>query len=98
MTEPLKAEDIPAHLRDIARAAFSGQPPRADGTLLLDTGRNPWRALDEALAAVLPEHEKQIRAEFAAEWAAILQEMREDGHVDLRTPIHMLRDIARGES
>jgi hypothetical protein len=85
MTEPTIIDGVPEDLRAILDQA-AGKEHSATGPVMA------------CLAEILTAHKKQIRAEFATEWAAILQEMREDGNVDLRTPIHMLRDIARGES
>jgi hypothetical protein len=55
----------PDEIRDIARAAFAGQPAKADGTLALSVGRNPWRALDDALAAVQPHIAAHTLRDFA---------------------------------
>ena len=67
----MKPGDVPDELRNIAREAFAGRPADAEGTLALPVDRNPWRALDDALAAVmaavLPAHEAMVRAKVAAE-------------------------------
>lgn len=83
MTEPIIIDGVPEEFLDAAVNVGWGMG---------------FSHLRRQIAAVMPLHRAQVRAEFAAEWAAILQEMREDGNVDLRTPIHMLRDIARGEA
>lgn len=53
--------DVPDELLRAAKEAFAGRPPSADGVFALDTGRNPWRALDDALAVVLDRHEAMVR-------------------------------------
>lgn len=62
---PETPETTPDEIREIARAAFAGRPPMADGVFALPTDRNPWRALDDALGAVLPAHEAMVRRHFA---------------------------------
>jgi hypothetical protein len=52
--EPEPRPDVPDDIREAARAAFAGQPPDADGQYVLMSTRDPWEALDDALAAVLP--------------------------------------------
>lgn len=47
--------NIPDELMRTAKEAFAGRPPSADGVFGLDSGRNPWRALDDALTAVFEE-------------------------------------------
>ena len=45
--------DLPARMRDAAKRAFAGRPPMADGAYALDSGRNPWTALNDALDAAM---------------------------------------------
>lgn len=52
--------DIPEGIRDLARAAFAGRPADREGQYRLDVNRNPWTALDDALAAVVPAIREQI--------------------------------------
>lgn len=58
--QPTPRPDVPMELLMIAQAAFSGRKPMADGTFVLPSNRNPWAALHDALAAVLPAHERQV--------------------------------------
>ncbi|MCW2901755.1 MAG: hypothetical protein JWO67_4020, partial [Streptosporangiaceae bacterium] len=61
------AQEVPEPIRAIARRAFAGRPPDAEGVFSLLSDRDPWRALDAVLAAVLPAHEAMVRAKVAEE-------------------------------
>lgn len=94
MTEPTEIDGVPEELRAVARAVFSGQPPRPDGTLLLDSGRNPWRALDDALAAVLPTYREMVLREATKQdWEAKLSDLAEESiRANFTTMIEKLAD------
>jgi hypothetical protein len=73
MSQPTQpGQDVPDELRAIARQAFAGRPADAEGALSLDSARNPWVALDDALAAVLPAIRKDERTKVAEEIAQAL--------------------------
>lgn len=59
--------EIPAPVRDRARAAFAGRPADAEGQFALPATRNPWTALDDALAAVLDALRGLARVELNRE-------------------------------
>lgn len=82
----MRPEDVPDDLVALLRNCYHIPGPGSSA--------EDWARC--ILANTLPEHERKVRATFAGEVAALLQEMREEGNVDLRTPIHTLRDIARG--
>lgn len=82
-------EDVPEELIDLARAASNAAPQKRDG--------KPTR-MRHALAAVWPKIERQVRERVATELEERIQAMREDGEHDMRTVLHHIRDVTRGEA
>lgn len=66
---------VPDDLHRIACEAYSGRPADVEGHYALAVTRNPWVALRDALAAVLPAHAAFVRAKVA-------EELREQARIE----------------
>ncbi|MFV2172291.1 hypothetical protein ACFHW2_12095 [Actinomadura sp. LOL_016] len=71
---------LPEDIRETAREAFAGRPRNADGALSLPVTRNPWLALDDALAATVPAVQAAALRATADDWEAL-------GPPDVPSPI-----------
>lgn len=91
----MNPEDVPDEISDVARRAFSGRKPAADGTLMLPADRNPWRALDDALTAVIPAIRAAERRTVADEIEAELD--RDDDGSSWFGGMSRAIEITRGE-
>jgi acyl-CoA reductase-like NAD-dependent aldehyde dehydrogenase len=70
----MKPEDVPADLYDLALDALPGEPDE----VISATTQEEVRA---ALAAVIPEIEKRVREQVAAEIRETARSLREDGQI-----------------
>lgn len=71
MADSTHPVDVPDEIRQRARAAFSGRPPMPEGVYVLPLNRNPWTALEEAIAAVVPAIRQAERGRATARLEAL---------------------------